>query len=114
MNNWALPCQQKMFSFSLCVLFVRDQSTRGIFALPINWNLWNIPLFQSPKTKTAKACQAESMTKLFEMSSGAKQFKNQLLRYVEVLVEVDIEKWCFILFSLEDPMKKIDYIAVAA
>lgn len=43
------------------------------------------------------------MTKLFEMSSGAKQFKNQLLRYVEVLVEVDIEKWCFILFSLEDP-----------
>lgn len=54
------------------------------------------------------------MTKLFEMSSGTKQFKNQLLRYVEVLVEVDIEKWCFILFSLEDPMKKIDHIAVAA
>lgn len=72
MNNWALPCQQKMFSFSLSVLFVRDEFTRVIFALPINWNLWNIPLFQSPKPKTAKACQAESMTKLFETISSTK------------------------------------------
>lgn len=80
-----------MFSFSLSVLFVRDESTRVIFALPINWNLWNIPLFQSPKPKTAKACQAESMTKLFETISSTKQFKNQFFRYFEVLVDDDIK-----------------------
>lgn len=76
-----------MFSFSLSVLFVRDESTRVIFALPINWNLWNIPLFQSPKPKTGKVFQAESMAKLFETISSTKQFKNQFFRYFEVLVD---------------------------
>lgn len=80
-----------MFSFSLNVLFVRDESTRVIFALPINWNLWIIPSFQSPKQKTGKAFQAESMTKLFETILSTRQFKNQFFRYFEVLVDDNIK-----------------------